>query len=61
MSKYWTRTRTLGINLGGLAAGVFLLSRTALPIDKGDYSNMFCARGTKGDHSDTELQQDQGK
>ena len=28
-ARYWTRTKTLGINIGGLAAGVFVLLRTA--------------------------------
>ena len=27
-SRYWSRTQTLGINIGGLAAGVFVLLRT---------------------------------
>lgn len=28
-SRYWVRTKTLGVNIGGLAAGVYVLLRTA--------------------------------
>jgi len=50
VSKYWHRSKTLGINIGGLAAGVFVLERTQLPFDKTENRALFNPRGTKGDN-----------
>ncbi|XP_052779120.1 tRNA (guanine(6)-N2)-methyltransferase THUMP3-like [Mya arenaria] len=61
MGKYWTRTKTLGINLGGLAAGVFVLARTAEGVNKGDNPSMYSARGTKGDNMDMDVGSDKGE
>ncbi|XP_052285877.1 tRNA (guanine(6)-N2)-methyltransferase THUMP3-like isoform X2 [Dreissena polymorpha] len=50
-NKYWTRSKTLVINLGGLAAGVFVLSRTRLPFNMEDRLTMLREfKRTKGGH-----------
>lgn len=51
VTKYWSRGKTLGINLGGLAAGVYVLTRTQVPYDNNENKLMFMARGSKGDKS----------
>lgn len=45
--KYWKRVKTLGVNIGGLTGGVYVLLRTAEPLDDAVNRNVFAPRGKK--------------
>lgn len=49
IGKYWKRTKTLGVNIGGLAGGIYVLMRTVEPFDKNVNRDIFAAKGKKGD------------
>ncbi|XP_053376777.1 tRNA (guanine(6)-N2)-methyltransferase THUMP3-like [Mercenaria mercenaria] len=51
IGKYWKRTKTLGVNIGGLAGGIYVLMRTAEPFDKHVNRDIFASKEKKGDKS----------
>lgn len=48
LGKYWKRTKTLGVNIGGLAGGIYVLMRTAEPFDKQVKRDIFAPKEKQG-------------